>query len=196
MQKFLLAAAVLLLAQAARAQGFTTATYWLTGEPQKAYTGRIRTNKNGLQVKDAQGQITTIAPERVAYIRYSKTRAFMAVSSSFLNSEYTTPVLAEVADSGRVMLLYYAQNMGQHSVLGGNSIYLLIRPGDAQPQVLPQGVYFGGGKNFREVLAPYIAPRADLAKMLDDKRIDMNNVQRFIHAFNVGEPFIIPPVTY
>jgi hypothetical protein len=193
------------LPQELRAQtppsGYQPGSYYLAAAPAQPHQGQLLVLNNTLTAVAGPGDVRRYQAQDLAYVRLADRTRYQSVGSFVANGKLKPikPTLVEVLDSGQVMLLVYMQPVmksagitptgGLMSSSGVQPVYLLQRATEPQPVALPDAGMSRGGKSFREALAPYVARRPDLAKLLADKEIVTDNLPYFIHALNTGRPF-------
>ncbi|GAB2451777.1 hypothetical protein GCM10011375_37380 [Hymenobacter qilianensis] len=130
---------------------------------------------------------------RIGLRRYIKASGFPVRSQSGFTDETANNIFVELLDSGAVSLMRY-----EYQPIAGYmpppNIYLLQRAGETYASAIPYTVFDEGGKRFREYVSLFVSTRPDLLKALKDKRVNINNLQTFIQAFNRGEPFLNYPM--
>ena len=83
----------------------------------------------------------------------------------------------------------YNYSVGAPGMDSQLTAYLLQESSQDVAVTIPVSVYTGKGKRFRDALAPYVANRTDLLQLLDDGLIGIDELPKFIHALNSGQPF-------
>jgi hypothetical protein len=214
MRLFCLTVCSLFASHAAVAQSdFQTGSYVLENAPSVRHVGLIGAGTKKLHIKGYEGKLTTypwaeVRTYRLGNSRYVKASGFiikMTLSERVADHEFV-----QLLDSGTVSLMRYEYAStggfaampavgGAPGLLGAGSIsrpsiYLLQRAGEDSAIEIPYSVMDGSGKKFREALAPFVASRPDLVKVLAAKKITVYNLETFIHAFNTHEPFLNYPM--
>jgi len=178
---------------------FETGSYVLAANPAVRHTSELRLRSgNLLLAKNTNEKNIKLTPDQVSSFRLG-TRKF-TVAGDFhakggLGGLNVTKAFVEQLDSGQVILLSYAFQVGAPmsmgsggAMMGGGSysanVYLLQWPGEEDVTPAQGGAYSSGGKNFREAVRPFFIGRPDLLKMLDDKRITTSNLPEAVHALN------------
>jgi hypothetical protein len=208
MHLFYLTICGLFISSVATAQSdFQAGFYVLENDISVRHSGLIRAGINNLRVQADQGKAVTypwadVHSYRIGMARYVKASGF-TIQNGFSTRE-AVDIFVQLLDSGAVSLLRYeyAPSGGYVGFNGAPSLgpssrpdmYLLQRTDEAVPIEIPYSVMDGSGKKFREALAPFIASRADLVKVLAAKKITVYNLETFIHAFNNHEPFLNYPM--
>lgn len=170
--------------------------YLLEGSKEKQPAKKLKVSQSQLVIKNDQGKNTKFTSEEVRYVRigarrYVTTTGFN-IKSGFGTSVIDKRVFVELLDSGQVSLMSYQYAPGGGSAFGGGqtlTTYLLQYNDEAEATTIPYSIYTGSGKRFREAVAPYVAIRPDLRKLLMDGNISINNFAEFIHALNTGKPY-------
>lgn len=206
MKKSLLLATGLLLALTGQAQSlfntFEPGSYVLVSNPGQRVEGSLKLRGcTELLVKTASGNIKLGLAEvesfRLGQKRFIKAGGFPVEQG--LDGDTIDHAFVEQVDSGRVMLMrLHFLTAGPMLVgssgmpMGGGNrsyeLYLLRRADEATITPLPASSLTGSGKKFREALLPYLAPRPDLAKLVTDKLITIENLPKLIHTLNAGPP--------
>jgi hypothetical protein len=208
MRAFLLVIIILAVPHFAQAQfDFTKGTFRLKISPGTQVNGLLRLGNN-LVVKQTLDGTSVKYPwdEVLAYSlgfrRYVRASGF-TIETGFSTREANDDFV-QLLDSGAVSLFRYEYAPSGGTVGFGGApgvgpasrpaIYLLQRAGETAPIEIPYSVMDGSGKRFREALAPFVASRPDLVKVLAAKKITVFSLQTFIHAFNNHEPFLNYPM--
>ncbi|MDB5268373.1 MAG: hypothetical protein JWP58_1413 [Hymenobacter sp.] len=179
-------------------------TYILVDNRQVQYTGNLDIFDRGLTSKEGKGkkkvwQASEVYWARIGTHRYLPVGGFRVPAGlRFVNVEHG---LAEILDSGRVSLLRYDYSVGgpvPTGPVGGFSTssvsaYLLQVPDEEKALVIPMNRLSGKGSEFREMLAPYFATRADLLQQLEKGDVSRRNLAAFVHAYNTKQPFVAKP---
>jgi hypothetical protein len=207
MRLYYLAIYSLLVSSTALAQSdFQAGSYVLETDAAVRHAGLIKAGNYNLRVKADQGKTVTyswadVRSYRIGMARYVKASGF-TIHTGFSTMEAVN-TFVQLMDSGAVSLFRFeyplsagapsfgAPGMGSYS---RPDMYLLQRAGEAAPTELPYNMMDGGGKRFREALAPFVSSRPDLIKVLAAKKITVFNLETFIHAFNSHEPFLNYPM--
>ncbi|MBT9393776.1 hypothetical protein KLP40_11435 [Hymenobacter sp. NST-14] len=200
--RYLLLFASLLIPRLLFAQ-FDAGYYVLTQEPTVRHSVRIKMqNENTLVIKDGNKKKQELDLAQVAFYRIGeKTYRPIGGFSIKKGRENITRGFAEVLDSGQVMLYAYSYRIASGPMMSGNgtmygggsswqTIYLVENAGQQNLTTISASALTGTSKEFREALRPFLAPRADLVKHLDEKRLLIYHLQSAVQALNHGEAFI------
>ena len=181
-------------------------TYILVDNRQVVYTGDL--DISGLRLVSKEGKekekpktVTWQASEvywaRVGQQRWLPVSNFpIPAGLGFKKVEYG---LAEVLDSGRVLLLRYDYEVGGGGMGPAGfstrtmSVYLLQVPDDENALLIPMNFLSGKGTEFREMLAPHFSARPDLLQQLEKGEVARRNLVAFVHAYNTKQPFVAKP---
>ncbi|SDY33175.1 hypothetical protein [Hymenobacter psychrophilus] len=209
MIRFLVLFVALLLPQALFAQfgSYESGTYVLVDNRQVRYSAKLKLrDENTLLIKEGNSKKEKIDLEEVLWFQVAN-RKFVPIGGFHvkkgLGGTDVQRGFAEVLDSGQVKLYeysYYVSNPPRTGsggmVYGGGaswtSVHLLQRPGEQEFTVVTANRLSGAGKNFREILTPFITARPDLQKLLADRKISIENLAPFVRALNSGEPYKAP----
>ena len=185
---------------------FKDGSYVLADRRTLRYTGQLKLQDGTtLVVKNPAGKNLKLNPVQVASFRIGSQRYVPAGNfhvSAGIGGMDVDAVFAEQLDSGQVQLLRYNYSLSTPGSMGaggtmtgggswGLSAFLLRKPSDIGYTVAQSGPY--SSKRLREALRPFLASRPDLIKLLDDKRINDDNIQAVIHALNTNSPYSPPP---
>jgi hypothetical protein len=200
MRIFLSAILVLTASHFAWAQSdFEAGTFRLKSSPAVRRSGLLRAGGSTLAVKQSptSSVVKYPADDVQSYClglrNYVRASGFRLKSPSGWSTQTAESEFVELLDSGSVSLLRY-EYPANAGFYGAVAIYLLQRAGEGQATAIPYNIMDGAGKNFREVLAPYVTARPDLLALLRAKKITIYNLQTFIHASNYRQPFLQYPM--
>jgi hypothetical protein len=178
--------------------------YILVDNRTVVYKGDLDISGRGLVARPATGKKQVWQASEVYWARVEN-RRYLPVGGFQVNPSPRSRVehgLAQLLDSGRVSLLRYDYEVGgggfsamPGGAMGGSptstrSIYLLQSPTEDDALAIPMSLFSGKGTEFRQMLAPYFASRPDLIQQLESGAVARRNLQAFIHAFNIGKPFL------
>ncbi|MCI1186854.1 hypothetical protein MON38_05440 [Hymenobacter sp. DH14] len=178
-------------------------TYILVDNRTVVYKGDLDVSGRGLVARPENGKKQVWQASEVYWARIGN-RRYLPVGGFQVNPSPRSRVehgLAQVLDSGRVLLLRYDYDVGGgfSGMPGTNmvvnptstrSIYLLQVPAEDDALAIPMNLLSGKGPEFRQMLAPYFASRPDLIQQLESGVVARRNLPAFVHAFNTGQPFI------
>lgn len=206
---FYLLFALLLLPEVVSAQLFKgpeKGSYILNDNRKVRQQGNLKLQSNSkLVVKTAAGETLKLTPEQV-YSAWLGSKHYVTIGGFHvkggLGGTDVDMAFVEQLDSGKVTLMRYDYSVGAPGGMGpggmsyggssSSSAYLLDGLYAGSVTVAQSGTYSNGGKQFREAVRPYLASRADLVKLLDEKRITTSNLQEAIHALDHNLPFNPP----
>lgn len=214
--RFLFLTVGLLLAQGSQAQTmgfkkFEEGSYVLADNRAVRHPGQLKLlSGSKVVIKTPDGTTLKLKPEqlysfRIGQREYTTASDFRVQGGFGMNVE---EAFVERLDSGQVLLMRYDYTVGTPMMMGpggtmtGSGVssmkaYLLRRPTDeAYVSVQPAFYTFAGGNRFRDAVRPFLAGHADLLKLLDEKRITMDNLPAVIRALNAGKPYQLPLTHY
>ncbi|MDJ0366578.1 hypothetical protein QMK33_15570 [Hymenobacter sp. H14-R3] len=201
-----------MLAQSSQAQGtgfkkFAEGSYVLADNRAVRYPGQIKLQSGSkLVIKTPDGTTVKLKPAQL-YSFIIGQRQYTTARDFRVQGGFGTDVdeaFVEQLDSGQVMLMRYDYTVGSPMMMGAGgamtgggvsamSAYLLRRPTDSTyVSVQPAFYSFAGGNRFRDAVRPFLAGHPDLLKLLDEKRITMDNLPAVIRALNAGKPYQLP----
>ena len=202
--RFLVLAFALLLPLVSQSQfldfnKFEEGSYVLATNRNVRHPGLLKLHNGGkLLLKAPDGKKTKFKPEQVSSFQigqrhYTTARNFHVQAGFGMAME---EAFVEQLDSGRVVLMQYEYTIGSGTMGGTTSMsaYLLRRSTDDTFVAVQPGAYTtAGGNHFRDAVRPFLADYPDLVKLLDGKRITMDNLPAVIHAINSNTPYSLPP---
>ena len=179
---------------------FEEGSYVLNTSRDVRHPSLLKLHNGGkLLLKTPDGKKTKLKPEQVYSFRIGQ-RNFTTARNFHVQGGFGMAIeeaFVEQLDSGRVVLMQYEYTIGSGTMGGGTtsmSAYLLRRSTDDTFVAVQPGAYTtAGGNHFRDAVRPFLADYPDLVRLLDGKRITMDNLPAVIHALNTGKTYSLPP---
>lgn len=190
----------------AQFNSFEPGSYVLNTKPTIRHQGTLKLRSSDLLVvKDATGNKLKLSPRDVVSFRLGQQQYVTAVNfevNQGLIPLYVEQAFVEQLDSGQVVLLRYeystggggAPMMGAGGAMtfggaggGTRTIYLLRRGSSISP--VPSNSLSGAGPKFRAALLLLLGTRPDLVKLVEEKRVSVDDVPALVRALNTGKAF-------
>ncbi len=184
---------------------FESGSYVLKSNQNQRHNCELKLRGNSvLMVKDSTvGKNLKLTPNEVSSFRIGQHKFIVAQNfdvPASIASGFEDQAFVELLDSGQVILMRYEFTSGSAVMMGAggtmspggstsSELYLLRWATGHEISPIPANQVTHGGPKFREALLPFFSTRPDLAKLLKEKRIILDDLPGVIHALNTNQEF-------